>query len=83
MSLSQKFFRKFYYENSGFIDSETVFFEITNPNLLNTNEVFAAQNVNKLSTLSNSRIEKVFNLDMEVKEFPKIDLSKYEIIYAK
>ena len=33
MTLEQKMFRKFFYENSSFIESETVFFEITNPKL--------------------------------------------------
>jgi hypothetical protein len=30
MSLQQKLFRKFFYENSGFMDSEVRFLEITN-----------------------------------------------------
>jgi hypothetical protein len=30
MCLQQKLFRKFFYENSGFIDSEVKFIEVTN-----------------------------------------------------
>ena len=33
MSVHQKLFRKFFYENSSFMDSETVFAEITDPQL--------------------------------------------------
>ena len=33
MNMHQKIFRKFFYENSSFIDSEVVFAEITDPKL--------------------------------------------------
>ena len=83
MSISQKFFRKFYYENSGFIDSETVFFETTNEMLLPSKDIMALQNNNKYSTLQNNQIHKIFNLEMEIKTFPTIDLKPVEVQFAK
>ena len=56
MKLEQKMFRKFFYENSSFIDSECVFIEITDKELAKNalgieseHEVLAIQNKNKYS----------------------------------
>jgi len=38
MSLCQKLFRKFFYEHSSYIETETVFVEVTDSKLMN--EVF-------------------------------------------
>ena len=51
MSLSQKMFRKFFYENSSFIESETIFVEISNSKLANKvgvkkDKICAIQNEN-------------------------------------
>jgi hypothetical protein len=64
MTLEQKMFRKFFYENSSFIESETAFIEITDPALAKTvlgiendREVVAVQNKNPFSSF-NSRVFK-------------------------
>ena len=54
MNLSQKMFRKFFYENSSFIESETIFVEISSQKLaskmgLKSDKIYAIQNENPYS----------------------------------
>ena len=46
MSVHQKLFRKFFYENSSFMDSETVFAEITDPLL--AKKALGIENANQI-----------------------------------
>jgi len=46
MNFEQKMFRKFFYENSSFIESETIFAEITNKSL--AKEALGIENENKI-----------------------------------
>jgi hypothetical protein len=60
MSLQQKLFRKFFYENSGFMDSEVKFLEITNERvgarvgLTSDDRVMMVQNLNVFGRLKGS-----------------------------
>lgn len=46
MNFEQKMFRKFFYENSSFIESETIFAEITNKAL--AKEALGIENESKI-----------------------------------
>jgi hypothetical protein len=51
MNFEQKMFRKFFYENSSFIESETIFAEITNKSL--AKEALGIENENQICTVQN------------------------------
>ena len=70
MSLNQKLFRKFFYENSSFIESETVFFEISSPKIaaqigMSPDKIYAIQNSNIYSDFDQKFITRKFlSLDL-------------------
>lgn len=77
MTIHQKLFRKFFYENSSFMDSETIFAEIIDPKLAkralgiqNSNQFVAVQNSNKYSKFKSEDFKslKFFNLNLEILE---------------
>lgn len=72
MTLQQKLFRKFFYENSSFIDSEVKFIEITNEKvaarigLESQDKIMMVQNENPFGKLSSdSDLFKLMNLQLE------------------
>ena len=83
MRIEQKIFRKFFYENSSFIESESVFGEITDAELvkkigLKEGEVACFMNKNKYEKFTSNKDNKIqnikfFNLDLEVMKSPKIE----------
>ena len=70
MSISQKMFRKFFYENSSFIESETIFVEISNSKLaskvgIKKDKICAIQNENIYSKFDHEfKTKKIFNLPL-------------------
>jgi hypothetical protein len=72
MTLQQKLFRKFFYENSSFIDSEVKFLEITNQrvatrfsSLDSQEKIFLVQNSNPFGKLQGAEEFKLTNLPLE------------------
>ena len=64
MTVEQKMFRKFFYENSSFVDGEAIFAEITDPTLAleqlsiaNEHQVVAVQNKNELSSFKDTTVD--------------------------
>ena len=71
MSVQQKLFRKFFYENSSFLDSEVKFIEITNTRVAerfgikDQDEITIVQNSNIFGKLEGSTQFKLLNLELE------------------
>ena len=71
MTLQQKLFRKFFYENSSFIDSEVKFLEVTNERvaarvgLTSQDQIMIVQNKNIFGQLQGAEAFKVMNLELE------------------
>lgn len=83
MTVHQKLFRKFFYENSSFMDSETVFAEILDPKvaknafgIIDQNEIVAVQNSNSFSKFNDTKFksQKFFNLNLEISRLKPLDL---------
>ena len=83
MTVHQKLFRKFFYENSSFMDSETVFAEILDPKvaknafgIIDQNEIVAVQNSNSFSKFNDTKFksQKFFNLNLEILRLKPLDL---------
>lgn len=82
MTVHQKLFRKFFYENSSFMDSETVFAEILDPKvaknafgIIDQNEIVAVQNSNSFSKFNDTKFksQKFFNLNLEISRLKPLD----------
>lgn len=89
MTLEQKLFRKFFYENSQFMDSEVYFVEVTDPELAkkfgiqDQHSIAAVQNKNKFDRFANAEDVKLFNLSLEMVKLPQLDVSKFEASFIR
>ena len=89
MTLQQKLFRKFFYENSSFIDSEVKFIEITNERVaarvgLDSQEkIQIVQNENPFGSMKGSESFKLMNLNLERIQCDKLMQEALEKKYAK
>ena len=96
MTLQQKLFRKFFYENSSFIDSEVKFIEVTNERVAarigldHPDKIMLVQNENPFGPLSQTQDDsnrfKLMNLQLEriyCKELTQETLERRYIKYLK
>jgi hypothetical protein len=88
MKIEQKLFRKFFYENSSFIEGETVFAELIDlkvaKNLgLEEGEVACLVNKNPFEKYKDAQDVMFFNLDLEMLKAPRIDQSGFELAFIQ
>lgn len=89
MTLQQKLFRKFFYENSSFIDSEVKFLEITNERVaarvgLDTlDKIMVVQNSNQFGPMKGCEEFKLMNLKLERVFCNQLTYTALEKRYAK
>eukprot|EP00347_Sterkiella_histriomuscorum_P001728 403370913 len=87
MTIQQKLFRKFFYENSAFIDSEVKFIEISNIRVAqrlgieNDESIYVFQNKNPFSELESSEKIKFQSLDLERLKCSSLDKKQIEVRY--
>lgn len=87
MTIQQKIFRKFFYENSSYIDDQTVFIELTNQRVaqrlgVNSQDtIMAIQNKNPFNSIGEPF--KLMNLDLEKLTCDSMKDENLERRYAK
>ncbi|CDW83935.1 UNKNOWN [Stylonychia lemnae] len=89
MTVQQKLYRKFFYENSSFLENEVKFIEITSNRVAHRfgiqspNEIYIFQNKNPYSKITEAEQVKFMGLELEKVKCQHLDISEFERKYQK